>query len=159
MEKSIYEQIFDISDANMKASGENFSHKKSAFLAYTELDPHKVDLIELFNTSAPNQEFLDIAYITLLNRPAEPEAFQNWKKYFSMPEKQFRSLVIRRIVNSREADVCHKRIYNDIFSKQKYTESKSVLNSKAVQKLMPVYRKMPDKMKSLIKKVAGGKKA
>lgn len=157
MEKNIYEQIFDISEANMKASGGNFSHEKSAFLAYTELDPHKTDLIELFNITASNREFLDIAYITLLNRPAEPQAFQNWKKHFSMPAKQFRSLAIRRIVNSKEADICHKRIYNDIFTKRKYTDSKSSFKSIAVQKLMPVYKRMPEKMKSLIKKVVGGK--
>lgn len=139
----------------MKSSGETFSHKKSAFLAYTELDPHKVDLIELFNISASNQEFIDIAYITLLNRPAEPQVFEIWKKCFGMPEKKFRQRIIRCIVKSKEADVCHKRICNDIFTK-KYTDSNFSLRTKAIRKLMPVYRKMPEKMKSAVKKLVGG---
>lgn len=155
MEKNIYEKIFDISDENMRKSGNSFVHPKSAFLCYTELDPHKVDLIELFNITATNQEFLDIAYINLLNRPVDPEAYQSWKKHFGMPPKQFRRLVIKRLVTSKEANVCHKRIYNNIFVKQKKSQN-DTFRSRAMQKLMPVYKKLPESVKAPIRKLVGG---
>lgn len=156
MEKSIYEKIFDISNSNMQKSGNSFVHPKSAFLCYTALDPHKVDLIELCKIQANNPEFLDIAYINLLNRPVDPEAYQSWKKHFNMPEQQFRRLVIQRLVVSKEATVCHKRIYNNIFSKKKYKSQKDSLRSKTMQKLMPIYKKLPETIKAPIRKIAGG---
>ncbi len=155
MEKNVYEKIFDISNKNMQKSGNNFVHPKSAFLCYTKLDPHKVDLIELFRIKADNPEFLDIAYINLLNRPVDPEAYQSWKKHFNMPEQHFRRLVIKRLVTSKEANVCHKRIYNNIFVKQKKSHKDS-LKGKALQKLMPVYKKLPESIKAPIRKLVGG---
>lgn len=156
MEKNIYEKIFDISNDNMQKSGNSFVHSKSAFMCYAELDPHKVDLIELFKVKMSNPEFLDIAYINLLNRPVDPEAYQSWKKHFNMPEQQFRRLVIKRLATSKEANVCHKRIYNNIFVKQKNKPQKDTLRSKAMQKLMPVYKKLPESIKAPIRRIVGG---
>lgn len=155
MENNIYEKIFNISEENMWKSGNKFTHPKSAFMCYTELDPHKVDLIELFKVKASNPEFLDIAYINLLNRPVDPEAYQSWKKHFGMPEKQFRRLVIRRLVTSKEATVCHKRIYNNIFVKQKNPQKDS-FKGRAIQKLMPVYKKLPESIKAPLRRIVGG---
>lgn len=156
MEKNIYEKIFDISNENMQKSGNSFVHPKSAFLCYAELDPHKVDLIELSKVKADNPEFLDIAYINLLNRPVDPDAYQSWKKHFNMPEQQFRTLVIQRLVSSKEATVCHKRIYNNIFVRKKLSAKKDSLKSKAMEKLLPIYRRLPEKIKAPIRKLAGG---
>ena len=156
MGKNIYDKIFNITEENMRKSGEKFTHPKSAFLCYTEFDPHKVDLIELFKIKASNPEFLDIAYINLLNRPVDPEAYQSWKKNFNMPEKQFRRLVIKRLVTTKEASVSHKRIYNNIFVKNKSKSQKDTFRSRAMQKLMPVYKKLPESIKAPIRKLAGG---
>lgn len=156
MGKNIYEKIFDISNENMQKSGNRFAHPKSAFLCYAELDPHKVDLIELSKVEADNSEFLDIAYINLLNRPVDPDAYQSWKKHFNMPEWQFRTLVIQRLVSSKEATVCHKRIYNNIFVRKKLSAKKDSLKSKAMEKLLQVYRRLPEKIKAPIRKLAGG---
>lgn len=156
MENNIYKKIFDISNGNMQKSGNSFTHPEAAFMCYAQLDPHKVNLIELYNVTASNQEFLDIAYINLLNRPVDPEAFQSWKKHFGMPPEQFRTLVIKRLVTSKEATVCHKRIYNNIFIQKNGKNKGDSLRSKAMQKLMPIYKKLPEKIKAPIRKIAGG---
>ncbi len=154
MEKKICAQLFEIANENMERSGNAFVHSKAAFLYYPDNDPHAVDVLQLMEIEGTNEDFLEIAYIAILNRPVDADALKHWQRQFSLPQKQFRALVIRRLTTSPEADVCHKRIYNNIYLPQRRKRGREATNA-VVQKLMPVYRKLPTGMKSVIRKIAG----
>lgn len=154
MENKICTHLFDIANENMQQSGNAFTHPKAAFLYYTRNNPHKVDIFELMKEPATNEEFVEIAYLAILNRPIDAEAQKNWRKQLHMPQKQFRALVIQRLTGSPEADVCHKRIYNNIYAVQHRRKGQGTVGF-LVQKLLPLYRKMPDGMKKRIRKIMG----
>lgn len=154
MENRIYNELFRITNENMQQSGNEFTHPRAAFLYYTKNDPHKVDIMELVKEKASNDEFVEIAYLAILGRPIDDEAKQSWSKQFGLPEKKFRALVIQRLTSSQEADVCHKRIYNNIYAAKKRRRRNGTAGF-LVQKLLPVYRKLPAGLKRGIRKVMG----
>ena len=154
MENRIYNELFEITNENMQQSGNEFTHPRAAFLYYTKNDPHKVDIMELMKEEASNEEFVEIAYLAILGRPIDAEAKQSWSRQTGLPEKKFRALVIQRLTSSQEADVCHKRIYNNIYAAKKRRRRNGTAGF-LVQKLLPVYRKLPSGMKNGIRKVMG----
>ncbi len=153
MENELCRQLFDIANENMQQSGHAFTHPKAAFLYYTRNDPHMVDILELLKEDASNEEFVEIAYLAILNRPIDEEAQKHWLKQATLPEKRFRRLVIERLTSSPEADICHKRIYNNIYAVQRRKGTGTA--GFFVQKLLPVYRRLPQGMKNGIRKVMG----
>lgn len=154
MNNKIYNQLFEIANENMQQSGNEFTHPRAAFLYYAKNDPHMVDIMELMNEEASNEEFVEIAYLAILGRPVDAEAMQSWSKQTGIPEKKFRALVVQRLTSSQEADVYHKRIYNNIYSAKKRRRRNGTAGF-LVQKLLPVYRKLPSGMKNGIRKVMG----
>jgi hypothetical protein len=156
MDNNIYEKLFDITSKNMIASGNSFSHPKEAFLAYSDLEPHEVDVLRLSKINADNRTFLEIAYIAVLNRPIDEKALNSWEKRLSLPQDKFRELVIISLTTSQESNICHKRIKNNVFVEKKRKKSKNSSVNAIIEKLMPVYRRFPEKVKSPIRKIMGG---
>ena len=154
MENKICTQLFDIANENMQQSGNTFTHPRAAFLYYTRNDPHKVDILELMKEEAANEEFVEMAYLAILNRPIDEEAQKSWKKQLGLPEKKFRALVIQRLTGSPEADVCHKRIYNNIYASQRRRKGSGTVGF-MVQKLLPMYRRLPQGLKNGIRRIMG----
>lgn len=154
MESKICAQLFDIANGNMQQSGNAFTHPKAAFLYYTRNHPHKVDIFQLMKEEASNEDFVEIAYLAILNRPIDEEAKKSWNKQLGLPEKNFRALVIERLTSSQECNVCHKRIYNNIYAKKRRSKGQGTVGF-LVQKLLPVYRRLPQGMKNGIRKIMG----
>lgn len=155
MENQIYERLFEIADKNMQQSGRSFTCPKAAFLYYIKNDPCVTDVMELMETPASNEEFLDIAYIAVLNRTADDTAKSTWKAHMDMPEKEFRRFLIRGLVNSDEARLTGRHISG--YSRG--STGRKSLRQRSMEKLLAVYRKMPESIKNIIRKVIGAGEA
>ncbi len=153
MEHTLYEQLFDIASENMQQSGNTFTHPKAAFLYYTENHPFETDLLQLMQIKAANEEFIEIAYIAILNRPIDEEAKEKWARCFLLPQKSFRKQVIHELTNSPEAKLCHKRVYHhaELMEQEKMPQNSGSL----MQKLLPLYRRLPKGLKSRIRRIMG----
>ena len=154
MENKICTQLYDIASENMQQSGNTFTHPKAAFLYYMRNHPHMVDVFQLMKEEASNEDFVEIAYLAILNRLIDEEAKKSWSKQFGLPEQKFRALVVERLMASQECNVCHKRIYNNVYAKGRRRKGQGTVGF-LVQKLLPVYRRLPQGMKNGIRKVMG----
>lgn len=151
MENRIYEGLFEIADKNMQQSGRSFTCPKAAFLYYIKNDPYETDVMSLMETPASNEEFLDIAYIAVLNRIADDTARSTWKVHMDMPEKEFRYLLIRGLVNSEEARLtgrCTSGYSGGSTGKRGFRQG-------LMEKLLASYRRMPEGIKNIIRKLIG----
>lgn len=154
-EDSIYAKLYQKSNANMRASGNAFQHSEAAFLYYAEQnDPGAVDLMKLFKTPASNPDFLEIAYLAVLNRPVDEGAVDVWKRHFSLPENEFRRQLLKTLSKSGEAVLRHKWIYNNIYNIKKASR-RGTFRARLVQKLYRFYRRMPNGLKALAKRILG----
>jgi hypothetical protein len=154
MENTICAQLYEIAEHNMTQSGNAFTHPRAAFLYYAKNDPHAVDLIALMREPATNMEFVEIAYLAILNRPIDADAARSWQKYAHMSQEKFRRLVVQRLTAAPEASLCHKRIYHNLYAKKRRWH-KQGLAAGVTQKLLPLYRKLPDGMKQKIRNITG----
>lgn len=147
MTENIYKQLFDMTIKNNTNSKNIFTNKENTFLFYCKSDNYSVDISELMKIKADNEEFIQIAYIALLNRPVDPDAVNMWSVFYYQPQKKFRTNVIHSILTSNEFANNKKKIYNN-------TVRKSPQNI-LIRGAYKVYRKCPGTVKDLVKKTAG----
>ncbi len=153
MENQIYDRLFEIADSNMQRSGKRFTCPKAAFLYYIKNDPYETDIMELMETEASNEEFTDLAYTAVLNRPADDAARCAWRKHTHLPETSFRQLMLSELLASEEAGLTGKVIHG--YAGNSSHKSSSGFRQRLMQKLLPVYRKMPEGVKRIVRKVTG----
>ncbi|MBQ7012476.1 MAG: DUF4214 domain-containing protein [Oscillospiraceae bacterium] len=153
MENRICAALYEIAEENMRRSGGSFSHPKAAFLYFDRSDPHSVDVLSLLKEPCTNEEFVEIAYLAVLGRPIDAPSLKQWQKQCGMPAWKFRRLVVRNLTASREADLCHKRICHNICRSPR--RRKKDMGGFVVKRLLPVYRKLPQGMKNVIRKTMG----
>lgn len=155
MADTVYEKLYQITAENMKKAGGSFQNAEKTFLYFCENDPHQVDILKLYDIEADNREFVQIAYLAILNRTIDADAYRSWEKRFRLPEKKFRQMVINRITNSPETVHCHKRIYHNLFLYNKPRKNDQKKPGIVYRAAMKVYHKSPEAVKTVARKIAG----
>lgn len=126
------------------------------FDAYSKNNPLEVNVSELYEMKASsNVAFVKIAFIKLLNRPIDPKALESWEKKASLPEKEFRRLVISRLISSEEASASGKIYLDNIISDENVLENVVKQSSIFLQAARKTYQKMPEPIKDAVRKMRG----
>lgn len=157
MSDNIYKQLYDITNENIINSGSSFMNKEISFIYYCCNNPFTVDISEVLKIEATNEEFIQIVYLALLNRPIDPDGYDAWAAYFNLPQDEFRRNAIYGISNCPEFLICHKRIYNNIpvyYHEDDVTENVKQPNI-FLRGAYKVYRHCPKPVKKIFKKTAG----
>lgn len=153
----IYEELYEITNANLNQQEETLPFTKATFLFASKLKPGYLDLSE-FN-EFDLQTTLGCAYVGMLYRTPEEEAVANWNKRNVEPLEVMRKKIIESISNSKECSDKGCIIYNNIYSKKNkgvVTLEKVVRNDNVyINKLYNLYKKMPKFMRQAIRFILG----
>lgn len=155
----VYSKIFDITNQNMKDAGKSFNVSKSAYLHLSKDNPQSVDIFEL-SQEDDNAVFLEKAYISFLKRLSDDTAYKNWSGRFSLPKHEFQRLLTITMINAPEFNSTQVRAYNNIYSQRNMfggnvakVQQSNGLNMP--EKLLKFYRKQPEFMKKIERKIMG----
>ncbi|MBR6599581.1 MAG: hypothetical protein IKK88_04705 [Oscillospiraceae bacterium] len=146
MTDNIYKQLFDIAHENIMEAKSDFSNSESTFLFYCENDQFSVDISELMKIKASNEEFIQLAYLALLNRPIDPDAINVWSTLYNTPQKKFRVNAVYNLLNSNEFSIKGKKVYNNTIKK--------VQPNAFIKGAYKIYRHCPAPINDLLKKTA-----
>lgn len=148
----IYKKLYDAAKEKCGDHIEDFE----IFDVYSKNNPLEVDVSELYEMKASsNIAFVKIAFIKLLNRPIDQKALESWEKKASLPEKEFRKLVISRLISSEEATAAGKIYLDNVISDENVLENVVKQSSVFLQVARKTYQKMPEPVKDAVRKMRG----
>lgn len=148
----IYKKLYDAAKEKCGDHIEDFE----IFDVYSRNNPLEVNVSELYEIKASsNIAFLKIAFIKLLNRPIDQKALESWEKRASLPEKEFRKLVISRLISSEEATATGKIYLDNVISDENVLENVVKQSSVFLQVARKTYQKMPEPVKDAVRKMRG----
>lgn len=148
----IYKKLYDAAKEKCGDHIEDFE----IFDVYSRNNPLEVNVSELYEMKASsNIAFLKIAFIKLLNRPIDQKALESWEKKASLPEKEFRKLVISRLISSEEASATGKIYLDNVISDENVLENVVKQSSVFLQVARKTYQKMPEPVKDAVRKMRG----
>ncbi|MDD6086338.1 MAG: hypothetical protein PUB76_10320 [Oscillospiraceae bacterium] len=148
----IYKKLYDAAKEKCGDHIEDFE----IFDVYSRNNPLEVNVSELYEMKASsNIAFLKIAFIKLLNRPIDQKALESWEKRASLPEKEFRKLVISRLISSEEATATGKIYLDNVISDENVLENVVKQSSVFLQVARKTYQKMPEPVKDAVRKMRG----
>ncbi len=154
MENEVYIGLFDITQRKMQQSGKDFTHPKAAFLYYCVERSDEADLSRLLSADLSNEELLECAYITLLDRFITESERESYSEYITLPKKAFLETVFRRIIGSDEQKNAGKRVKgcpDSLLSGSSRGSKTGVM-----EKLLPLYRRLPKGIKNALRRMLGG---
>lgn len=165
-ETSVYEMMYDIVAENMKAENDEMEFSKEAFLFDVNRKLGEVDIADMLHMD--NKTFLEAAYLGFLGRLPDEGAIIGWsEKAENLDCFSFQSQVVNSMLHSAEFRTKNVKVYNCIYSLLKrkrfrcnesieQTKSKVILKKGYIYNIMlKIYRKMPEKIKHIIRKVCG----
>lgn len=148
----IYKKLYDAAKEKCGDHIEDFE----IFDVYSRNNPLEVNVSELYEMKASsNIAFLKIAFIKLLNRQIDQKALESWEKRASLPEKEFRKLVISRLISSEEATATGKIYLDNVISDENVLENVVKQSSVFLQVARKTYQKMPEPVKDAVRKMRG----
>ncbi|MDD6279100.1 MAG: hypothetical protein ACI4JE_04775 [Ruminococcus sp.] len=155
----IYSDIFDIVSENYKKTGGSFGVSKTAYLHLAADNPSDVDVYELSKEN-DNRVFLEKCYMSFLKRLADERAFESWTPRFELPKSEYQRLLVITMIGSAEYDRAQIRAYNNIYSQKNVYGGKLETISATTgmtmpDKLLKLYRKQPEFLKKIERKIAG----
>jgi len=145
-----YGKIYDICEKKLNEANESMAFSRKAFLYSTRKDIQHVNMEEL--EVLDNKSFLELMYVGFFFRPPEKQAREHWEKYYTQEPVKFRKNVFWALTSSREfvmkkAIVQNGKSYMDLKSR---TMRKI---SHGMNKLYFIYRRLPEPMQKLLKKM------
>lgn len=94
----IYGLLYDVVSENYQTAGQSFSYNKNTFLCDAESHPQVFDVSKYMYLN--NEEFFQAVFVGAFKRLPEVQESKAWEGKFTMPEEEFRSLVLEYIGNS-----------------------------------------------------------
>lgn len=153
MENEYCSRLFEIATKNMQHSEDNFESRKAVFSFFLENSSKETDALALLEMQCRNEDFLDVAYTAFFDRTADESAIERYSSMFSLTERQFRLRVISDLAQSEEAVKTRKMIVNFLDVSEK--KDKKSLTAKLAAVFLPVYRRLPNTLKNVLKKLMG----
>lgn len=153
MENEVYGRLFEITERKMQQSGKEFTHPRAAFLYYLNEKCDEVNLTRLLSADLTNEELLECAYITLLDRFITDEERKSYGAHLSLPQKAFAEIVLRSIMGSDEQRNAGKRVKG--CSESLLRGGSQGSSPGLMEKLLPLYRKLPEGVKKVLRRMLG----
>lgn len=155
MNNESYNRLFEIANKNMQlsGSGRTFDCRKAAFFYYINSDPYEIDALKLLEMKVSNKEFIDIAHIAFLGRLADMSEIICYEKSFSLPDREFKRIIINDLIASDELRSFNKKRllnFSSIIENESNSSSKSIM-----LRFLPVYKRLPTGIKKYIRKMLG----
>ncbi len=151
--EELYDKLYDIVNDNIQAEGGHFITSKQVFLEIMcNSDSEKADIDRLYHLEGGHtpEEYLNIVYIAVLDRIVSSADIDVYRRFFSLPEPEFRKRVLKNVVYSVEAKTKAKHIVNaDIIKRSLYERLKTGIISFMY---LNIYLSLPPKYKRQIKK-------
>lgn len=157
-DQEMYSSIYDIVQKNAGDAGSELETSKDCFLCITASEPSRVDVLKL-SEEKDNMTFLRKAYICMLKRIVDPAALESWKLSADLSPEEFQLRCVNGLKLSEEFFLTHVKLENNIYATNNpVTGAPAAAPGSSVtmpEKLMRMYRKMPDFMKKAARRVMG----
>lgn len=114
---SVYEQLYDIVDENLKNAGGSFHYLKTTFLSDVGSNPQVIDVTKYL--SLPNEQFFQAVFVAAFKRLPEEKEESAWREKYSMPEAEFRREFLQSAGDASAVAINHIRIENNPYFVQK----------------------------------------
>lgn len=146
--RATYEKLYDIVDGNLQKNGakEKLEISKGAFLYSVSSEPGIADVSEMLRYK-DNMEFLNIAYLGLLNRTVDETARQYWKQRKDEKTEDFQYSVVQSLLASPEF------LFKGVKVVHNPWENEKVFRTKLLQSLSKIYDRFPLNLKIKVKNV------
>ncbi len=147
--------IYTLADERMQAEGKTLPYSMGVFSVMTAAAPDRVSYPAM--AELRNADFLDAAFLLLLQRPIDDGAKEAWEKRLTLPETEFRTAVLNSILGSPE----YQRNMIPLvgctlpIQTQQPEVKVCVVNQGMPPRLVRIYQKLPKWMQKLAKKLAG----
>lgn len=157
MKQNTAHALYAIAERRMTQAGAQMPCSAAVFavLAQAEPDCVRYPLMRGLN----NPDFLEAAFLLLLERPVDPDTKAAWSRQFDLPQTQFQTAVLRSVLHSPEyAAHIFSRPLIDCplpLTDANMGVKVQVAAQPMPERLLRMYQKMPKPMKKLAKKIAG----
>ena len=149
--------LYAIAARRMAAAGSEMPCSAAVFTVLSQAEPEQVRYPLL--AGLENADFLEAAFLLLLERPVDAETRAAWSRRYDLPRPQFQTAVLRSVLHSQEYTA-------HMFSRPltgcplPLTDANAGVRVQVAAQPMPerllrIYRRMPGPMKRLAKKLAG----
>lgn len=154
-EKEVYSTIYDITQRNLKNSGQNMIFTKETFLYSTKRNLKCVNAFDLIDFDKAT--FIQSLYIGFFFRTPEASARNSWAVLEDITVKEFQKRAFDSLSTSQEYMKNGTIICNNIFSESTVKlgnlSTQTVNYNSYVEKLYGIYCKFPKSLKFIIKKI------
>lgn len=147
-------KIYRTAQRNAETAGEKMPCSEALFAALDAMEPGVCDYGVL--RGLENSDFLEAAFLTLLRRPADETARTNWMTRAELPPEEFQTQLLRSVLRSEE--YTHSGVTLIHCPLPLNEDAPHTVRVAAYpERLLAIYRKMPAPLKTIAKKIAGGK--
>lgn len=146
--------LYRLAAERMQAAGCEMPCSEAVFSVLTAASPEGVSYAAL--EQLENADFLDAAYLLLLERPIDAPARKAWQEQLSLPAPEFRTRVLTTILRSAEYQQHRIPLTGCPLPLAEDQGQNLLISAQALpERLVRMYQKMPRPMQQLAKKIAG----
>ena len=155
LEGSLAKRLYQLTAARMDAASQEMPCSEAVFAVLTDARPDCVSYSAMAGLS--NLDFLEAAFLLLLQRPVDDAAKKSWSAKLSLPRTEFQTAVLRAVLHAQEYQQhlrpltgCPLPLADDAARIHVQVTAQPM-----PARLLRIYRKMPRPVQILAKKIAG----
>ena len=148
-------KLYGIASERMHAANRQMPCSEAVFSVLTAAKPDAVSYPAMAKLG--NADFVEAAYLLLLGRPIDEPSRATWQAQFAQPEQEFRTTVLKTIIQSGEYQKHRIPLTGCPLSLSEDEPDQNLLISAQAmpERLVRIYQKMPRFLQKLAKKIAG----
>lgn len=155
----LYTALYDMTEARLLAEGKSLGDGRTLCLDLALCPPGQADALAL-SYEEDSSLFLQKTYLTMLQRPIDDGAMEQLSKLAAQQKpEEFRTGLVNGLKSSEEFAVTRCELHNDLYADQTsyaaVPAGSYATRSVIPERLLRVYRKMPESMKKAAKKILG----
>lgn len=146
--------LYHLAAERMRAADCEMPCSEDVFAVLTAAAPDGIRYAEL--EQLENADFLEAAYLLLLERPIDEAARKSWQEQLGLPADDFRTRVLKTILRSAEYQLHRVPLCGCPLPLAEDQGQNLLISAQALpERLVRMYQKMPRPMQKLAKKIAG----
>lgn len=148
-------KLYGIAAERMQAAQRDMPCSDAVFSVLTAAAPDAVSYPAIAQLG--NADFLDAAYLLLLDRPIDAPALALWQPQFELSTQDFQTAVLKTIIRSSEYQKHRIPLIGCPFTLADDEPQQNLLVSAQTlpPRLVRIYQRMPRFLQKLAKKIAG----
>ena len=157
-DQELYATLCDTVENRMQTVGKTLGNNRTLWLELAECPPNHADALWLSHEENLNH-FLQKTYLTMLQRPIDDGAFEQLtQKAAQQTPEDFYAGLVNGLKSSEEFAITRCVLHNNLYADHAaYTAvaASSFSRTCIPERLLRVYRKMPEPLKKAAKKILG----